>query len=729
MRKELFYATITSLEVITIKTAHRLAHPSLMVMDLDSGQPVFNTLMKAAGTQAQFKLEHPLPSLQVHYEVVLQDDNWCSEAVPLRFFGYFNSPEFLQTCVPAATQHFGVKLQPNSTSFAVWSPTASAMALNLYAAGDGEPPLATHALAWQPAGVWALTLPQNLEGQYYTYSVTNRGVTHEVIDPYALSAGVNGQRALIVDAEALLVTYNKEDNFCPTPMDEAIIYEAHVRDLSLSPSTTHSAANRGKFLGVSETGTKNSTGQSTGVDHIVELGATHIHLLPVFDYMSVDESTPEVAQFNWGYDPLNYTVPEGSYSSNAADGYVRMHEFRKMVAQLHQQGLGVIMDVVYNHVGSSVDHPLERLVPDYYFRLNSEGLFADGSDCGNETASDHIMFRRFMITSLEAWSKLYHIDGFRFDLMAIHDLTTMNAIAKALRALNPNTILYGEGWHAGGCVLPEDQQALKRHAYLMDDVAVFNDNIRDGVKGYVFKASKAGFINGDAACKDEALFGFLGALVPVGHFEPYAKNSRQTIAYVSAHDNHTLFDKLKATCPKADSSELMRMQMMANALVLTATGTPFLHAGVELMRSKGGNDNSYNLPDSVNQLNYDNKTQALPVFQYYQRLIALRKNHPIFNQGLVSEGMHAAQVITPLSGNDRHTIAAHLKDYTGKDGFSDVLLFFNAGDHTPEYALPVGNWRLIADRTQVNGDGLPFAQTAPLVLAPKSTMILALARP
>ncbi len=729
MRKELSYATITSFEMITVKAVHRLSHPSIMVMDVATGKPVFNTLVKAIGTQAEFKLAHPLPSLQVHYEVVLQDDNWHSEAVPLRFFGYFASDEFVQNCVPSAEQHLGVMFCSNSTQFTVWSPTASAMVLNLYAAGDGGQPIATHPMTLQASGVWHMSLPANLEGRYYTYSVTNRGVTHEVIDPYALSAGVNGKRTLIVGAEALLATYNKEDNFCATPMDKAIIYEAHVRDLSLSPSTSHSPANRGKFLGVCETGTKNSAGQSTGIDHIVELGVTHLHLLPVFDFVSVDESTPEVPQFNWGYDPLNYTVPEGSYSSNAADGYVRMHEFRQMVRQIHQQGLGVIMDVVYNHVGSSGDHPLELLVPDYYFRLNDEGLFADGSDCGNETASDHIMFRRYMIWSLVMWTKLYHIDGFRFDLMAIHDTTTMNEIAKTLRAINPNTILYGEGWHAGGCVLPEEQQALKRHAMQMDDIAVFNDDIRDGVKGYVFKASKPGFVNGDAACKDEALFGFLGALVPVGKFEPYAHNSRQTIAYVTAHDNHTLYDKLKATCPKASFDELMRMQMMANALVLTATGTPFLHAGVELLRTKGGNDNSYNLTDSVNQLNYNDKTKALPIFNYYAGLIALRKAHPIFNQGLVKETLHAAKVITPIKGDDRHTIAVHLHDYAGNDSYSDVLLFFNGDTYTPEYTLPAGTWTLIADNTQVQATGLPFTQAATLVLFPKSTRILALARP
>jgi pullulanase len=729
MRKELSYATITSLAMVMVKTVHRLSHPSITVTDVTTGKPVMTTLVKVLGTQAEFKLGYPLSSLQAHYEVVLQDDDWHSEAVPLRFFGYFNSPEFLQICVPSAEQHFGVSLQSASTQFAVWSPTASAIALNLYATGDGDGLLATHAMILQSAGVWQLIIPQNLEGQYYTYSVTNRGVTHEIIDPYALSAGVNGKRALIVDAETLLATYNQADNFCATPMDKAIIYEAHVRDLSMSPSTSHSVANRGKFLGVAETGTKNSAGQSTGLDHIVELGATHIHLLPVFDFMSVDESMPDEPQFNWGYDPLNYTVPEGSYSTNATDGYVRMHEFRQMVAQIHQQGLGVIMDVVYNHVGSSTDHPFELLVPDYYFRLTAEGLFADGSDCGNETASNHIMFRRYMIESLTQWSKLYHIDGFRFDLMAIHDIATMNEIAKTLRTINPNTILYGEGWHAGDCALPDEQAALKHNVALMNDIAVFNDDLRDGVKGYVFKVAKGGFVNGDVACKEEALFGFLGALVPVGSFVPYAKNSRQTIAYVTAHDNHTLYDKLKATCPKATLDELMRMQIMANAIVLTATGTPFLHAGVELLRTKGGNDNSYNLPDSVNQINYDDKTKALPVFNYYQGLIALRKAHPIFNQGLVKEGcLHAAQIMIPVKGDDSHTIAVHLHDYSGKDSFSDVLLFFNGGDYTPEYTLPAGNWQLVADSTQVKVTGLLYQQATTLVLIPRSINMLALVR-
>ena len=377
---------------------------------------------------------------------------------------------------------------------------------------------------------------------------------------------------------------------------------------------------------------------STGLDHIKELGVTHIHLLPSFDFMSIDETKLEEQNFNWGYDPQNYNVPEGSYSTNPADGNVRIREFKQLVKTLHENGLRIVMDVVYNHTGATMESNFNQIFPEYYYRMTPRGGFSDASACGNETASEKPMVRKFIIESVKYWAQEYHIDGFRFDLMGIHDITTMNEVSKALHEIDPTIFIYGEGWTAGDSPLKEKKRALKKYTFKMEGIAAFSDDMRDGVKGHVFTHHDRGFASGNPNSKESVKFGIVAATEhPQINYEAvnysdyaWAKEPSQCINYVSCHDNHTLLDRLINSNPGEPESELIKMHKLANTIILTSQGVPFLHAGVEMLRTKQGVENSFKSPDSINQIDWSRKTEYLEVVNYYQKLIDLRKNHPAF---------------------------------------------------------------------------------------------------
>jgi pullulanase len=726
----IYYATLIDNQTIEIKSQVALSQsPTLLLTNLSTSQSIEPASMQSPSNLIyHFTLPAPISNIADHFNVQVNHAGQSVE-LPLRFFKFYDHPQFIENYIPPANTQFGVSLAANQSTFRVWSPTASQMIVNVYPTGDESASSATHPMQNVGQGVWELVLPVNLEGNYFTYSVTNAGNTHEVVDPHAISTGVNGRRALITTSATAFGSTRYNDNFVNVSPINSVIYELHVRDVSMSPTTSHSDDLRGKFLGVVERGTTNQYGQSTGFDHIRDLGATHIHLLPFYDYNSINEARLEDNGFNWGYDPLNYSVPEGSYSSNPNDGYARMRELREMVSRMHQGGMGLVMDVVYNHTGPVTDHYFQYLVPDYYFRMDDFGRFSNGSGTGNETDSTRVMFSRYMVDSLKHWANTYKIDGFRFDLMAIHDIDTMNEIARELKAINPNVLLYGEGWHAGSSPLAEEIAALKINTSLMPDVAVFNDDIRDGTKGHVFDAEAQGFVNGNPNSHERTLFGFLGAMVDSydESYTAFATKPADTIAYVSAHDNHTLYDRWVESKPDQTFEEYMRMQIMANAMVLTSPGIPFLHAGVEIMRTKEGDENSYKSPDSTNQIDYDRKQESMPVFNYHRNLIALRKAHPIFKQGLLANGEHAFEVVSDHEV-DPLLMAFRVNANQTGDSWAGVYLFFNAGENTHTMPLSAGNWRLFADTWQVYTGASPATFSGSITLEPQSIAMLYLPR-
>ena len=509
------------------------------------------------------------------------------DAVEVSYTGLFDSEEFHDAFYYDGDD-LGFTYSKDNTSFRVWAPTASKVILNLYEAGSGDNLIEKIDMTRDVKGTWVAEVSGDLNLTYYTYEVTVGNQTNEAVDPYARAVGVNGNRAMVVDLDLTDPENWAEDvapEFSGNPTD-AIIYELHMRDWSTHESS--GLENVGKFLQFTEEG---------GTDHLTDLGITHLHLLPAFDHRSIDETNLDEAQFNWGYDPQNYNVPEGSYSTDPENGEVRINEFKQMVQSLHQNGVRVVMDVVYNHTGATADSDFNKIVPGYYYRQTTDGGFSNGSGCGNETASDRSMMRKFMIDSVTYWATEYNIDGFRFDLMALHDIDTINEIRNALTEIDPTIITYGEGWDAGGSALKPTEAALKIYASQMPGVAMFSDDIRDGIKGSVFNAEEPGFVNGQFTFDERVKFGIVGATehsqidynrvaLAGGASGPWATEAAQSINYVSAHDNNTLYDKLIATLPDADEETIKLMQKQANAIILTAQGVPFLHAGVEMMRTK-----------------------------------------------------------------------------------------------------------------------------------------------
>ncbi len=594
----------------------------------------------------------------------------------------------------------GVSYTKEKTSLKLWSPGAEEVQLKLYQTSLGEDLIETIPCKKEEQGVWMAELEGDQKNRYYTFQAKFDGKWNEEnADPYAKAVGVNGKRGQIIDlAETNPEGWENDKSPALSNVTDAIIYELHVRDLSVSPNS--GIQNKGKYLGFTEKGTQNTQGASTGVDHIKELGVTHVHILPAFDHRSIDETKLDSAQFNWGYDPQNYNVPEGSYSTNPEDGKVRIKEFKEMVKALHDNGLRVVMDVVYNHTGYTHDSNFDQLVPGYYYRQwEKDQSYSDAAACGNETASDRAMVRKFIVESVLYWAKEYHIDGFRFDLMAIHDIETMNQIAAELKKIDPSIIVYGEGWTASDSPLPEQYRALKMHANQMKDVAVFSDDIRDGIKGNVFDEKSVGFISGDKEMKEAVKIGIVAAgnhpqvKYEKGYYakQPYTNNPTDVINYVSCHDNHTLYDKLKVSREDASEEDLVKMHKLANTIVMTSQGIPFLHAGVEMKRTKQGEHNSYKSPDAINQIDWDWKTENQDLVTYYKALIALRKNHPAFR---MTENAMVQKNLEFIENQDEQVIVYQLKDHANGDQWKNILLIFNGAGEEKKITLPEGDWNV-----------------------------------
>jgi pullulanase len=620
-----------------------------------------------------------------------------------------------------ATYHFegelGALYTPTKTEFRLWAPTAQSVSLNLFDSGHlGEAKQTITMTKTLGPGVWSVEVEGDLHKTYFTYTVNVNGVENEAVDPYARAVGVNGLRGMVVD----LSRTNPEgwDN-APRPNDipftDAIIYELHVRDLSVSPDS--GITNKGKYLAFTERGTKGPNGVATGVDHLVEMGITHLHLLPVFDFRSIDETKLENNRFNWGYDPQHFNTPEGSYSTDPFNGEVRISEFKQMVQSLHSAGIRVVMDVVYNHTGASADSDFSKIVPFYYYRFNDNGSFSNGSGTGNETASERSMVRKHFIDSVVYWATEYKIDGFRFDLMALHDIETMNMIRAALDEVNPNIIIYGEGWTGGTSPLPDKDKALKINAAQLDRIAVFSDDMRDGLKGSVFIDTDKGFVNGKLSLENTIRFGIVGSVQHPGVSSSnilystkfWAKEPHHTINYAEAHDNLTLYDKLMATNPEASEAQLSQMHRLANAIVLTSQGIPFIHAGSEWMRTKFGDHNSYQSPDSVNQLVWADKDTNMSHVDYFKGLINLRKNHAAFRMpsaDLIRE--HLTFLDSPSN-----TVAYTITD-APEEAWKNIAVLINGNEEATTFTLPAKGWVVVVNGekagesslARVNGDSI-----------------------
>ena len=608
---------------------------------------------------------------------------------------------------------------PERTTFEVWGPTAESAVVRLY---DGDSLAQEIAMTRGDSGLWRATAEGDQCGRLYTFQLTVDGKTlKETAGIFAKAVGVNGDCGAIIDLRNTDPEGWSEDRAPEVKPSERVIYEMHYRDM-----TAHASAGSkypGKYLGMAERGTRSAEGLATGLDHIVELGVTHVHLLPTADFGSIDESKPS-DQYNWGYEPKNYSTPEGTYSTNAADPEARIRELKCLVKAMHDAGLCVVLDVVYNHTTSTENCGFELTVPGYFYRMREDGTFADGSGCGNETASDKPMMQKYIVESLEYWVKEYHIDGFRFDLMAIHDIETMNLIRKRLEALNPNILLYGEGWAASAPLYDESKLAFKRYTYQMPGVAAFSDDIRDALRGKL-DLSAGGFVHGVEGNKEALKFGIVAGVEhpEVDHAEAWTIDPSQHVSYVSCHDDHNLRDRFEHISPEASEQELLKMVRLAQFGVFTSQGIPFIFCGEELFRSKLGEKNTYNMPDKYNAIDWSLKSRYNDLVEYYKGLIALRKAHPAF---ALESGDQVRKHLKFIECDNATAVGFVLDELEGIDSAKRIVVLMNGSRESVEFAIPKGSYRWITDgeRWTLNG-GDAVESNGTVTVAPISGVILA----
>ncbi|WP_259415612.1 type I pullulanase [Bacillus toyonensis] len=611
---------------------------------------------------------------------------------------------------------------PQHTKFRVWAPTASEAKLVTYKKWNDK--IGTEINMQQgEKGTWKAEIKGNQKGLFYTYKVKIGDKWTEAVDPYVRAASVNGDKGVVIDLNETNPKKwkaNKKPEF-KNPED-AIIYELHVRDLSIQPES--GIKQKGKYLGVTEKGTKGPEGVKTGLDHMKDLGVTHVQFLPIFDYASVNEETLNEPQYNWGYDPKNFNVPEGSYSTNPYEPTVRITELKQMIQVLHDNNLRVVMDVVYNHMYNAAESNFHKLVPGYYYRYNEDGTFANGTGVGNDTASERKMMRKFMVDSVTYWAKEYNLDGFRFDLMGIHDYETMNEIRKAVNQIDPSIILHGEGWDLN-TPLAAELKANQKNAEKMKGIAHFNDNIRDGLKGSVFEEKENGFINGKQNMEDRIKKGITADIDYDTNSSTY-QDPEQVLTYVEAHDNHTLWDKLELTNP-GDSAEMRKqMHKLSSSILLTSQGIPFLHAGQEFMRTKYGDHNSYKSPDSINQMDWLRRAAYNNEVDYMKGLIDLRKKYPAFRMTSTEQiKKHISFIDAPKN------VVAYSIDGKGNGNKNEnFMVAHNANREAVDITLPSkGPWKVLVDGKQAGSKTLYVVHNNKINVPALSSFVLKTEKP
>lgn len=597
------------------------------------------------------------------------------------------------------TSDMGLSFTENTALIKVFSPDAQAAVLNLYSTDTDENPEEKIQLIKQKGGIWQAEIPKHHFKKFYTIQIKYKGDwLNETPDPYVKMTSVNGKRGYIDSPSNYSPENWQGENYIAKPKQQTLIYELHVRDFSIFSDLDESE--KGKFIAFATDNEQNVGGYTAGLRHIQSLGVSHIHLLPIFDFASINEAQPNQPQYNWGYDPQNYNTPEGSYSTDAGSPGARVLELKQAIRAIHQHEMGVIMDVVYNHTFSLSNSSFQLTAPEYYYRKNTDGSFSDASACGNETASEQPMFKKFMIESLKYWATEYKIDGFRFDLMGIHDIATMNEIAEELRKINPNILLYGEGWTGGKSPYSETLRALKKNTSQLNNIAAFSDDMRDGIKGSVFNAEEPGFINGNPKNKESVKFGIVGniehpqvnmSLVNYSK-KAWATEPWQSINYVSCHDNLTLHDKLKATLPHAEVEELKKLQKLALGLVITSQGIPFIHAGSEFLRTKYGEENSYKSNDDINGLQWNLIAEYPDIVEDVRRLMELKLSHQAFSYGsaeLVRKGLKFIEHKNP------EVIVYTLDGSLNRNPSKDIRVHINASSEPIEFSIKGKDYKLL----------------------------------
>ena len=628
---------------------------------------------------------------------------------------------FLLPCNMSAQTTFNeMTYTKEVSSFKLNAPSrAKSVKVYIYNKGVGGEVLKTVKMKRNGADQWTADIPGDLKGLFYTFQVqTGKKAMQETPGVFAKAVAVNGRRAAIVD----MGETNPEgwDNdrrpLTKSPVD-LVIYEMHHRDFSISP--TSGLKNKGKFLALTE---------PKAVYYLKNLGVNAVHLLPSFDYASVDESKPDVPQYNWGYDPLNYNVPEGSYSTDASCPVARIREFKQMVQALHKAGIRVILDVVYNHTFNIEESNFNLTYPGYYFRTTADGKISDGSGCGNETASEKPLMRQFMIESVLYWAKEYHIDGFRFDLMGIHDIETMNLIRKALDEVDPNIYMYGEGWSAGTCAYPVEKLAMKANTRQLDRIGAFCDDMRDAIRGPFNDDHKAAFLGAIPGNEESIRFGIAGCIdhpqidmSKVNYSKaPWANSPAQMISYISCHDDMCVVDRLKASIPGITTDELIRLDLLGQTMVFTSQGVPFIYAGEEVLRDKKGVHNSYKSPDSINAIDWTNKDRYPQVFDYYRGLMELRRNHPAFR---MADASMVRQHLEFIPTSDC-TICFRLKDNANGDSWQDIIVILNASKKAQKVAIPEGCWTSVCEGGIINLAGIAEYKGKEINVAPQEAIII-----
>lgn len=622
-----------------------------------------------------------------------------------------------------------MEYSPIETKFTLWAPTAEEVRVLLYDSGNEGSAYQTLSLEMGEDGIWNTSIKEDLKGKFYTFNVKVNGKwLGDTPGIMAKAVGVNGKRAAVIDLRST-DPEGWANDVRPLLKDYAdiIVYEMHHRDFSLD--SVSGIRNKGKFLALTELGTTTSQGEKTGIDHLKELGVTHVHILPSYDYASVDESKPDKAQYNWGYDPQNYNIPDGSYSTDPYKPDVRIKEFKQMVQALHKAGIRVVLDVVYNHTFNTEESNFERTVPGYFYRQTKDGKPANGSGCGNETASDRAMMRKYMVESVLYWINEYHIDGFRFDLMGIHDIETMNEIRAAVDKIDPSIFIYGEGWAASAPQLDQEELAMKANIYKMPRIAAFSDEMRDGLRGGWDDDRKGAFLIGQPGHEMSIKFGLVGAVKhpqvindSVNYSkEPWALQPTQMISYVSCHDDMCLADRLKATMPDATDEERASLHKLAETFVFTSQGVPFIFAGDEMMRDKKGIHNSYNSPDSINTIDWRNKTIHHDVFDYVRELITLRKNHPAFRMGDADKVRQYMEFL-PVEGSN--LVAFILKDNANGDSWKNIIVAFNSRKEPAKLSIPAGRYTIVCKDGKIKQSGMGQVSGNEIIVPARSAMII-----